>query len=198
MTRARDVANIDGLLTTTGDTYYASAAGTPARLGIGSTGNVLTVSGGVPTWSAPAGGGKVLQVVQDTLVTGFTTSSATYVDTGLTVTITPSSATSKIMVFVSGPNAYSSNSGSVVHNYSVAQVVRNSTTIMIQPFGTYNYAASTNPSIYIPLSMMTLDSPATTSAITYKVQAKVGSSSAFNIDGSATDINSIIVMEIGA
>ena len=56
MTRARDVANIDGLLTTTGDTYYASAASTPARLGIGSTGNVLTVAGGVPTWAAPAGG----------------------------------------------------------------------------------------------------------------------------------------------
>ena len=57
MTRARDVANIDGLLTTTGDTYYASAAGTPARLGIGSTDQVLKVSGGVPTWgsaSAPA------------------------------------------------------------------------------------------------------------------------------------------------
>jgi len=41
MTRARDVANIDGLLTTTGDTYYASAAGTPARLGIGTTGQVI-------------------------------------------------------------------------------------------------------------------------------------------------------------
>jgi hypothetical protein len=56
MTRSRDVANIDGILTTTGDTYYASAAATPARLGIGSTGNVLTVSGGVPVWSAPASG----------------------------------------------------------------------------------------------------------------------------------------------
>lgn len=56
MTRARDVANIDGILTTTGDTYYASAAATPSRLAIGSTGNVLTVSGGVPVWSAPAGG----------------------------------------------------------------------------------------------------------------------------------------------
>ena len=54
MTRARDVANIDGLLTTTGDTYYASAAGTPARLGIGSTDQVLKVSGGVPTWATPS------------------------------------------------------------------------------------------------------------------------------------------------
>ena len=60
MTRARDVANIDGLLTTTGDTYYASAAGTPARLGIGSTDQVLKVSGGVPTWATPASGGMTL------------------------------------------------------------------------------------------------------------------------------------------
>ena len=60
MTRARDVANIDGLLTTTGDTYYASAAGTPARLGIGSTGQVVTVAGGVPTWAAPVSGSMTL------------------------------------------------------------------------------------------------------------------------------------------
>jgi Tfp pilus assembly protein PilV len=57
MTRARDVANIDGLLTTTGDTYYASAAATPARLGVGSTGQVLTVASGVPSWATPAASG---------------------------------------------------------------------------------------------------------------------------------------------
>jgi hypothetical protein len=51
MTRARDVANIDGLLTTTGDTYYASAAGTPARLGVGTTGQVMTVASGIPSWA---------------------------------------------------------------------------------------------------------------------------------------------------
>lgn len=60
MTRARDVANIDGLLTTTGDTYYASAAGTPARLSIGSTGQVVTVAGGVPTWATPSSGAMSL------------------------------------------------------------------------------------------------------------------------------------------
>jgi len=41
-------------MTTTGDTLYASAANTPARLGIGSTSQVLTVAGGVPTWATPA------------------------------------------------------------------------------------------------------------------------------------------------
>lgn len=43
-------------LTTTGDIYYASSANTPERLGIGSTGQLLTVSGGVPTWATASGG----------------------------------------------------------------------------------------------------------------------------------------------
>ena len=43
------------LTTTTGDVIYASAANTPARLGIGSTSQVLTVTGGVPVWATPAG-----------------------------------------------------------------------------------------------------------------------------------------------
>ena len=49
-------------LTTTGDIYYASSANTPARLGIGSTSQVLTVSGGVPTWAAPSGGSSFVGV----------------------------------------------------------------------------------------------------------------------------------------
>lgn len=45
------------LTTTTGDLIYASSANTPARLAIGSSNQVLTVSGGVPTWATPASGG---------------------------------------------------------------------------------------------------------------------------------------------
>jgi hypothetical protein len=44
----------DSLLTTTGDTIYASGANTPARLGIGTTGQVLSVSGGIPAWATPS------------------------------------------------------------------------------------------------------------------------------------------------
>ena len=47
----------DSLLTTTGDVIYASGASTPARLGIGSTGQVLAVSGGVPAWTTVSSGG---------------------------------------------------------------------------------------------------------------------------------------------
>ena len=42
------------LTTTTGDIIYASAANTPARLGIGSSAQVLSVSGGIPAWTTPA------------------------------------------------------------------------------------------------------------------------------------------------
>jgi len=71
MTRARDVANIDGVLTTTGDTYYASAAATPNRLGIGSTGQVMTVAGGVSSWATPAGGTlTIASVASGSLNTG--------------------------------------------------------------------------------------------------------------------------------
>ena len=50
-----DAAGMTNPMTTTGDTIYSSSGSTPARLAIGSTGNVLTVAGGVPTWAAPAG-----------------------------------------------------------------------------------------------------------------------------------------------
>jgi hypothetical protein len=46
-------AGFSNPMTTTGDVIYSSSGTTPARLGIGSTGDVLTVAGGVPTWSAP-------------------------------------------------------------------------------------------------------------------------------------------------
>lgn len=47
-----DSTGMTNPMTTTGDTIYSSSGSTPARLGIGTTGQVLTVSGGLPTWSA--------------------------------------------------------------------------------------------------------------------------------------------------
>jgi hypothetical protein len=87
------IPNIEGgiqptLLTTTGDIMYASSASNPARLGIGSSAQVLTVASGVPSWATPAAG-KVLQVVQATYSTATTIASTTYTDTGLTASITP-------------------------------------------------------------------------------------------------------------
>jgi hypothetical protein len=50
-------AGMTNPMTTTGDTIYSSSGSTPARRAIGSTGQVLTVSGGLPVWATPAGGG---------------------------------------------------------------------------------------------------------------------------------------------
>jgi hypothetical protein len=50
-----DTTGMTNPMTTTGDTIYSSSGSTPARLGIGTTGQVLTVAGGVPSWAAPAG-----------------------------------------------------------------------------------------------------------------------------------------------
>jgi len=47
------------ILTTTGDIYYASSANTPARIGIGSSGQVLTVASGIPSWATASGGGSL-------------------------------------------------------------------------------------------------------------------------------------------
>jgi hypothetical protein len=54
-------------MTTTGDTIYSSSGSTPARLGIGSTGQVLTVAAGVPSWATPASGGGMTSLASGTL-----------------------------------------------------------------------------------------------------------------------------------
>jgi hypothetical protein len=65
--------NVEGgiqptLLTTTGDIMYASSASNPARLGIGSSAQVLTVAAGVPSWATPSSGGMTL--ISTTTMTG--------------------------------------------------------------------------------------------------------------------------------
>jgi hypothetical protein len=65
---AADSAGMTNPMTTTGDTIYSSSGSTPARLAIGSTGNVLTVAAGVPSWAAPASGGlTVAEIATGTL-----------------------------------------------------------------------------------------------------------------------------------
>jgi len=62
------------LLTTTGDTLYASAANTPARRAIGSTGQVLTVAGGIPTWATPTTVGNFTHISASGSTTSFAAS----------------------------------------------------------------------------------------------------------------------------
>jgi hypothetical protein len=60
-------------MTTTGDTIYSSSGSTPARLGIGTTGQVLTVSGGVPTWATASAAAQTFTLISTTSLSGSTT-----------------------------------------------------------------------------------------------------------------------------
>lgn len=55
-----DTTGMVNPMTTTGDTIYSSSGSTPARLGIGSTGQVMTVAGGIPSWATPSSGGMTV------------------------------------------------------------------------------------------------------------------------------------------
>jgi hypothetical protein len=83
--------------TTLGDIEYrSSTANTNTRLGIGSTGNVLTVAGGVPTWAAPGATGSNWSLLN----TGGTTLSG-----AATITVSGISSKNRIMVLIRGASA---------------------------------------------------------------------------------------------
>ena len=173
-----DAKTAKATLTTTGDIYYASSASTPARLGIGSSAQVLTVAGGVPSWATASSGG-VKQVVTNTTSTSSSTTSGTYVDmSNLTATITPSSISSQILVFVYLGGYISQNTTSQKSASAEIAIVRTATQIYTQRFGIEDGLNATHVKYnYYLMTAMKLDSPATTSAITYKCQAQIASAS---------------------
>jgi len=80
------------LTTTTGDVIYASGANTPARLGIGTTGQVLTVAGGVPSWATSTSGGLTLLSTTTLSGTSTTVSSINQTYTNLHIFVTNATA----------------------------------------------------------------------------------------------------------
>ena len=133
---------------------------------------VLSLPSGVGTLLT-AEGGKVLQVVSVTKTDTFTTSSTSFTDiTGLTATITPSSTTSKIFVI-----AMTSGCQQVGACSLDLRIVRDATAIAIGDEAGSRIRAtvrmnSADLKHQESASMSTLDSPATTSAITYAVQVQ--------------------------
>ena len=182
-------------LTTNGDLLYGTGSGALARRAIGSTGNVLTVSGGIPVWSAPAGGGKVLQVVNFVGGTATTTSSNNNSDTGLTATITPSSASSKILVAIH-QNGMQKSAGSADNCMSIF-LYRNAVNITAVDFAGAKTATAFEIG-YGTFSLSYLDSPATTSATTYKTQFRSRGNTASVTVQSNNAESYITLMEIGA
>lgn len=188
--------------TTKGDLVPATASSTFARLGVGANNTVLTADSAEATgmkWAAAAGGGKILQVVQGTTTTSTTIATTTMTDTTITATITPTLATSKVLVMVSAQFEGTRSTGNIAIG---AKLLRGATTI--QDFGTYGFgqvgATGASATAITAIKAQTyLDSPATTSATTYKLQAapNTTSNSAQVIFQINSFPSSIILMEVG-
>ena len=190
-----------------GDLIIGTGADTFDRLAVGTNNYVLTADSSTATgvkWAAAAGGGKLLQAVSASTTTAKTIATTSLTDTNITATITPTLNTSKILVLVTGSLIYLRD---VNRQYVGAVLLRDATTIL-------NY--NTSPGYltskrfdgisptYIEfgetISLCYLDSPATTSAITYKVQANInltanGGSSTWQ---PSSNPSTITLFEIGA
>ena len=144
--------------------------------GNGSSGQFLQTNGsGALSW---AGGGKILQVVQTVKTDTFSVASTSYTDiTGLSASITPASSGSTILVIV---DAKLSNSSA---DASMLKLLRNSTDIYIGDAAGSRIRASTSSGFASNEINNTiafyLDSPSTTSSITYKTQVRSQSGTAY-------------------
>jgi hypothetical protein len=166
-------------------------------------GQVLTAA----QQNALRGAFRVLQVVSTNKSDTFSVTSGSYTDvTGLSVSITPSATSSQILVIAS-----INGSQDIGINDSAVQLVRGSTAIAIGDASGSHVQASTMFQAYFGSSsdfvgITFLDSPATTSATTYKIQVRSVTGSAITyINRSKTDnatgprtVSSITVMEISA
>ena len=183
-----------------------AGANTQFKITGGATGQVLSTDGsGALSWTAN-GVGKIGQVLQAQKTDTFTSASSSWIDiTDLTVTITPSAATSKVLVVF--------NIGSI-GTYGSAHValrlMRDSSAIAIGDAAGSRIQAT--HAEYLPdagsygmHSMSWLDEPATTSAVVYKVQGLAESSNTFYVNRSQTDtdsdsysrcVSTITVMEV--
>ena len=106
--------------------------------------------------------GSVLQVVQNTYSTQANMASSSWTDTGFSASITPSSASSKILIIVTTPIYWSANGMSM-------RILRGTTPIFTPPVN-YTYhdsSASNNRAVY---TLQYLDSPNSATAVTYKTQ----------------------------
>ena len=197
-TTAANAAYVPKTLTTTkGDIITATAANTPARLGVGSDAQILVADSSTATglkWATPSGGGKVLQVVNARTATSTTSSTTTYVDTTLTATITPTLSTSKILIFVSQSGCGKNTNASA---YGALRLMRGATELYFfeATFGINSVAQENNVG---GTGTTYLDSPATTSATTYKTQLRnpAGAGVAY-VQGDGAS-STITLMEIGA
>jgi hypothetical protein len=122
-----------------------------------------------------AGGGKLLQVINAsvtagetfTSLAGGTSTAPNYTDTALTLSITPSATTSKILVL--GSFYYDASAGNLPATLRVERDIGGTSTPISLQLGRGNYVGNLENTVW-PASINELDDPQTTSAITYTVQ----------------------------
>ena len=149
----------------------------------------------IPTAGVPTGGGGgIIQVKQFTTTNtangGFlmSTSSSSFTATPLLLAITPKFSTSKILINV---NTSSYNGGS---GHTAYTIYRDSTNLGGSTYGMADFTGSHN---WRPFSMMFLDSPSTTSSVTYRVYGRTTNNTLY-FGGDGDMVNAITLMEVSA
>jgi hypothetical protein len=159
-------------------------------LTLGASGDTITIpSGATLTNSGTATGfGKVLQVVTATTTSNTSTTSTSFVATNLEVSITPSSASNKILIVSHGSGSATSGNESYITLY------RDATNLGNETYGMINWGSAT-AAMAEGFGLTYLDAPNTTSAITYKYYFKVsgGGTGYFLLN---SQVSSITAMEI--
>jgi hypothetical protein len=156
------------------------------HLSASGTASSSTFLRGDNSWAA-AGGGKVLQAVTTVETANQTTTSTSYVQFGATLDITPSATSSKVLVLVSDNTIYHETSG----GFNLT-VYRDATDLGHYLYG-YIYGYVNTHSTFSPII---LDSPSTTSAVTYAVYGKVTSGTLYLNNANAH--SNMTLLEIGA
>ena len=166
-----------------------------ARLGSG-TASSSTFLRGDSSWAA-AGGGKVLQVVAATHGTQVTNTSSTLADTGLTAALTPAATSSKILVY-GGMNGCRKD-GSTGLGLALCQDKGSGFSCFQNTFeGLGGYDAGSGTVMFGGVTLGALQSPDTTSEVTYKVQLKSTLNTGTAYTNGSNAISWMILVEIGA
>jgi hypothetical protein len=177
--------------TGTGAPTWATINALPTQTS--NSGKYLTTDGTTASWGTVTAG-KVLQVVQGTKAGNSYTTSQTFISTGLFATITPTSTSSRIMVIATSSNVYY-NSGVGLQIAIYRGTGGNGSGTNIATIGTTNTQLS---GWLVGGTISWLDSPASTSALTYTIMNLSTNAGLTGFLGELSGTSSIILMEIAA